>query len=147
MVPGDSLGHDGQVGTGETPPNETDDQGRRTGLWIEPDVHGGVMRGEYVDGLRVGIWRHISPQGRIRSEGGYAEGQLHGPWTWWRTNGSKLQEGVFDSGVRTGRWRRWSAEGKLLDEGDYQGEKKVGTWVSYHPDGSVKATKEHRHSA
>jgi antitoxin component YwqK of YwqJK toxin-antitoxin module len=103
-----------------------------------PDHH---VTHQYVDGVRVGTWRHLSPQGRLRSEGGYAEGQLDRPWTWWRTDGSQLQEGAFDNGVRMGRWRRWSAVGALLDEGEYQGERKVGTWVTYHPDGSVKATK------
>lgn len=129
--------------TDQTPPNATDDQGRPTGPWVEPDEHGGVMRGDYADGERVGTWRHFSPKGQLRSEGGYAAGQLDGPWTWWRTDGSRLQEGTFDRGVRTGRWRRWSAAGALLDEGDYEGEKKVGPWVSYHPDGTVRATKEH----
>lgn len=62
-------------------------------------------------------------------------------------HGSKLQEGAFDRGERTGVWRRWSAAGALLDEGEYQGEKRVGTWVTYHPDGSVKATKNHRRPA
>lgn len=143
-APSGYLGDDRPVSTEDTPPNATDEQGRRTGLWEEADDHGGVMRGEYLDGERVGTWRHVSARGRLRSEGGYAGGQLHGRWTWWRTDGSKLQEGAFDHGDRTGLWRRWSAAGALLDEGEYQGETKVGTWVSYHPDGSVKATKAHR---
>lgn len=35
-------------------PNALDDQGRKTGRWTEPDPHGGVMVGSYLDGERHG---------------------------------------------------------------------------------------------
>jgi hypothetical protein len=67
----------GREPTGPTP-DACDDQGRRHGLWTDPDAHGGVMVGGYVDGLRQGRWRHLSTDGRLRSQGDYLDDQLHG---------------------------------------------------------------------
>ncbi len=124
-------------------PNALDEQGRRTGHWTEPDPHGGVMVGEYLEGQRHGLWQHYSSDGRLRSEGPYDHGTLHGTWTWYRANGVLLQRGDFDDDVKHGRWERWDAQGHPLDTGEYDHGRKAGDWTTYNPDGTVKAVKRH----
>lgn len=124
-------------------PNALDEQGRRTGHWTEPDPHGGVMVGEYLEGQRHGLWQHYSSDGRLRSEGPYDHGTLYGTWTWYRANGVLLQRGDFDDDVKHGRWERWDAQGHPLDTGEYDHGRKAGDWTTYNPDGTVKAVKRH----
>jgi TfoX/Sxy family transcriptional regulator of competence genes len=93
-------------------PNSLDAAGRKSGRWSERDPHGGTMTGEYLDGERVGQWRHFAGDGRLRSEGGYDRGELHGVWTWYRASGTLLQRGAFDQGTKEGAWERWDAQGQ-----------------------------------
>lgn len=72
----------------ETTPDAVDGQGRKQGQWTEPDSHGGVMVGAYVDDARDGEWKHVAADGRIRSEGTYAHGELDGEWTVFNADGS-----------------------------------------------------------
>ncbi|GAA4287955.1 hypothetical protein [Georgenia daeguensis] len=127
-------------------PNAVDGQGRKVGDWTEPDPHGGVMVGEYVDGERHGAWRHLAADGRLRSEGGYAAGALDGPWVWYRASGALMQRGGFSRGEKHGRWERWNPQGALIDSGEFDNGRKVGEWTVYNPDGSVRRTTNHRPS-
>ena len=126
-----------------TTPDEVDDEGRKHGLWTDPDPHGGVMVGTYVDDLRHGEWRHFATDGRLRAEGGFAEGELDGAWTWYRANGRLMQRGGFQRGAKHGVWERWNAAGDPLDRGSYDDNRKVGTWETFNADGSVKKTTRH----
>jgi antitoxin component YwqK of YwqJK toxin-antitoxin module len=125
-------------------PDEKDAQGRKTGMWTEPDPHGGVMVGEYVEGERHGVWRHYFADGTLRAEGGFEHGKVHGEWVWYRSSGGVMQRGGFDHDQKHGTWTRWNAAGQLIDSGDYDNGKKAGEWTTYNPDGTVKRTVTHR---
>ncbi|MCN0152043.1 toxin-antitoxin system YwqK family antitoxin [Salinispora arenicola] len=124
--------------------DEKDARGRKTGLWTDPDPHGGVMVGEYVEGERQGTWRHFSADGRLRAEGGFDKGTVHGEWVWHRSSGEIMQRGGFDHGRKHGTWTRWNTAGEMVDRGDYANDKKVGEWTTFNPDGTVKRTVTHR---
>ena len=125
-------------------PDRTDASGRKTGVWTDPDPHGGVMVGEYVEGERHGTWRHYFADGRLRAEGGFERGVVHGEWVWYRASGGLLQRGGFERGHKHGTWTRWNAAGALIDSGDYDHDRKAGEWNTYHPDGSIRRTVTHR---
>ncbi|WJL95356.1 hypothetical protein QSU92_15670 [Microbacterium sp. ET2] len=124
-------------------PNATDDAGRKTGPWTDPDPHGGVMIGSYVDGARDGVWRHLSSDGRLRASGGFSGGELDGEWRWYRSDGAPMQRGAFHRGRKTGTWERWDAAGRAIDRGDYRDDRKVGEWLRFGPDGEVSKTTRH----
>lgn len=124
--------------------NETDAAGNRTGVWEEPDPHGGTMHGEYVDGQRHGRWEHRFVDGRVRSEMTYEAGAIAGPVTWYRSTGGLLQKGSFVNDEKHGFWQRWTAAGILIDEGEFDHGVKTGEWVYYAPDGAVKRRTVHR---
>lgn len=140
--PGPGRGHD--VSAPLERPNAVDGHGRKTGEWAEPDSHGGLMVGTYVDGERHGTWRHFSAGGALRSEGGYDRGVLHGPWTWYRATGGLLQRGGFAHGDKHGYWERWTAAGTLVDSGHWEHGRKTGEWTYYDTDGSIRKTTTHR---
>ena len=125
-------------------PNESDEQGRKVGMWTESDPHGGVMVGEYLDGKRHGVWRHLFADGSVRSEGSYDSGVVDGDWTWYRSTGGLLQRGGFLGSEKHGLWERWDAEGNLIDSGTWDRGRKTGEWTYYNPDGSIKRTTKHR---
>lgn len=128
---------------GETP-DAVDDQGRKTGPWTDPDSHGGVMVGSYVDGERHGTWRHYATDGQLRSEGDFDHGELHGAWTWYRVTGGLMQRGGFDRGEKHGLWERWNAKGEPIDSGSFDHGRKTGEWTTFNPDGTVKRVTTHK---
>lgn len=132
----------GGEGPGPTP-DAVDDLGRRQGLWTDADPHGGVMVGTYVEGVRQGGWRHLSADGRLRSEGGFVDGELDGEWTWYRSNGLTMQRGSFRRGAKHGVWERWNTAGEPVDRGAYDQDRRTGEWHAFHPDGSVRRVTRH----
>lgn len=125
-------------------PNLTDAEGRKVGRWREPDPHGGVMEGEYVEGRRHGEWAHYFADGSVRSRGTFRDDLVEGEWVWNRSSGGLLQRGSFLAGEKHGLWERWSVDGSRIDSGHFDRGKKVGEWVVFNPDGSVKKTTRHR---
>lgn len=124
--------------------NLTDDAGHKTGVWREPDEHGGYLIGTYRHGQRVGTWQHHFANGDLRSEGEYKAGALHAPWVWYRKDGQVMQCGGFLEGVKHGTWQRWSAAGWQIDEGDFDLGTRVGEWKKFGPDGSITKVTRHR---
>ncbi|MEQ1737471.1 MAG: hypothetical protein ABL886_13835 [Rhodoglobus sp.] len=124
--------------------NQLDSGGRKTGFWEEPDPHGGVVSGGYVDGERDGPWTHLFADGRVRSEFTYVAGQLSGECIWYRATGGLLQKGGFLADEKHGFWQRWTADGVPIDEGHFDRGVKTGEWIYYAPDGSVKKTTVHK---
>jgi antitoxin component YwqK of YwqJK toxin-antitoxin module len=127
--------------------NRLDDAGLRTGFWEEPDPHGGVISGVYVDGERSGLWKHHFANGSVRSECHYVNGELTGECIWYRQAGGLLQKGGFLAGEKHGFWQRWTAGGVPIDEGEFDRGTKSGPWTYFAPDGSVKKTTTHRPKA
>ena len=124
--------------------NEFDAAGLKTGRWEEPDPHGGTIAGEYLDGQRTGLWRHLFRDGGVRSEFHYVDGELTGECAWFRPSGELRQQGGFLNGEKHGRWKRWTDRGIPIDEGEFEHGSKTGSWTYYKPDGSIKKTTNHR---
>lgn len=69
-------------------PDAVDGQGRKQGQWTEPDSHGGVMVGAYVDDARDGEWTRWSPKGDLLDRGTFDAGRKVGEWTVFNADGS-----------------------------------------------------------
>ena len=124
--------------------NQFDAEGRKSGPWEEDDPHGGVISGDYVDGVREGLWVHHFRDGAVRSECHYDAGELTGECVQYRQTGGLLHKGAFLQGEKHGFWQRWSNAGDLLDEGSFDRGKKSGVWTQYAPDRTVRKTTNHR---
>ncbi len=49
------------------------------------------MKGNYVDGVRDGVWNFWHPNGAKAKAGRYADGKLEGQWHVWREDGTLLR--------------------------------------------------------
>lgn len=98
-------------------------------LWHE---NGQVrLQGEYVDGVRDGLWLSWHPNGNRRGEGRLHREQRVGTWVMWDENGQKRSQLSYDEGVRHGMSTIWDADGNVIETGEYVRNKKHGTWVTY----------------
>ena len=85
-------------------------------LWFDNGLP--KMRGQYVEGKRVGrfIWWHSN--GNKQLEGGYVKGNKTGLWVWRHKNGMKAIEGSYEDDIAAGIWKWWDAEGNVKAEED-----------------------------
>ena len=76
------------------------------------------MKGQYVDGNRVGRFTWWHANGNKQLEGEYERGNKVGLWTWRHENGMKSIEGNYENGKAVGIWRWWQTDGKIEAEED-----------------------------
>lgn len=89
------------------------------------------LQGEYVDGVREGLWRSWHANGKNRGEGRLHRNRRIGTWIMWDENGQKRSELAYDVGLRHGRSTVWDADGNVIETGEYVRKKKHGIWVTY----------------
>ena len=89
------------------------------------------MQGEYIDGVRDGLWRSWWSDGIMRGEGRLYRNKRIGTWTMWHENGQKRIETSYDKGLTHGRSTTWDAEGNVVETGEYVRKKKHGIWITY----------------
>ena len=89
------------------------------------------MQGEYLDGVREGLWRSWYSDGRMRGEGRLHRNKRVGTWTMWHDNGQKRIETTYDKGLAHGRSTSWDADGNVIETGEYVRKKKHGIWITY----------------
>jgi antitoxin component YwqK of YwqJK toxin-antitoxin module len=94
------------------------------------------VAGDYdADGLRSGVWRFWSEDGRLAREIEYLAGVREHAAREWHPNGAPAAEGFYVAGEREGRWRWWDARGQPMGEAAYAG----GTRVSMTPPPAPRA--------
>ncbi len=89
------------------------------------------LQGEYVDGVREGLWLSWHPNGNNRGEGRLHRDRRIGTWIMWHDNGRKRSEGTYDKGLKHGRSTAWDADGNVIKTGEYVRNKKHGIWINY----------------
>ncbi|AYB32416.1 rhomboid family intramembrane serine protease [Chryseolinea soli] len=109
------------------------------------------MKGQYLRGMKNGIFLYYSERGTYTSAGRYDKEESIGRWEIYHWNG-KLESEVFYNGqgytrsvwdslgnpqVENGRGKaiRWYATGQVSEEGPYQNGRRDGDWYGFHPDG------------
>jgi len=80
------------------------------------------VAGDYdADGLRIGVWRFWSEDGKLAREVEYIAGVREHAAREWHPNGAPAVEGFYVAGEREGRWRWWDVNGRLTGEVAYSG--------------------------
>jgi antitoxin component YwqK of YwqJK toxin-antitoxin module len=75
------------------------------------------VAGDYdADGLRIGVWRFWSEDGKLAREVEYLAGVREHAAREWHPNGAPAVEGFYIAGEREGRWRWWDTNGRLTRE-------------------------------
>ena len=74
-------GADEKSGTEEETVNQTDTNGKKTGVWETKHKNGKIKeRGEYEDDKRVGEWKFYDKSGKLTTTGEYVNGIAEGEW-------------------------------------------------------------------
>jgi antitoxin component YwqK of YwqJK toxin-antitoxin module len=112
--------------------------GQEDGDFIEYADSGGVItKGQYVEGLREGIWtyelgnyrsigkytddqqdslwkEYYIDDNKVRFQGNYNQGRPDGTHTWYYPDGKKQIEGQYTMGVMEDKWRYYDEQGNLF---------------------------------
>lgn len=128
--------------------NQTDEQGRKQGIWESFDSEGNLESVRlYSNGLRCG--KEILY---------YANGQVYARNHWscdssfeyldslclvYHENGQVQLESWYDDGEPVGEWRYFSETGVLLTRQNYANGLREGVWEFYRPDGTLHFTMDY----
>lgn len=85
------------------------------------------MAGEYVEGVRDGLWQWWYPDGRKKAECHYVDGI--GEFRSWYESGRPLHVGKYDNEQRTGTWVEYFESGGKHMEGAYLDDQQHGVWT------------------
>lgn len=89
------------------------------------------VQGDYIDGVREGLWLSWHLNGSNRGEGRLHRDRRVGTWTTWHDNGQKRSEAAYEVGLAHGKSTTWDKDGNVLKTGTYARNKKHGTWIEY----------------
>jgi antitoxin component YwqK of YwqJK toxin-antitoxin module len=144
--------------------NQTDEQGRRTGKWVDYHANGKKRyEGTFKDGYEVGTFRYYNGMGVLVTEliysqkGEYAEakifyndgkvkaeGRFHkrkkdGVWKYYAHDPYYLaKEESYKDGVKDGRWRIYYPDGQLSSEINWKDGLREGPWLEYFENGDPR---------
>ena len=118
-------------------------RGRPHGLSIQySDSATIVAKGEYVDGEREGFW--IEHVGHAREEGNYVMGLKNGMWKTYHKDGQPYHAGNFVQGDADGRHVFYYPDGTLKEEQYYVMGRRDKNWKKYYENGGLFLTITYR---
>ena len=92
------------------------------------------------NGLRTGEWVEYYDNGQIRYKGYFFEGKREGEWVLYHNNGKLFSKGFYVEGKQTGEWEFYYEDGQLWYKGSFSEGKKTGEFVYYYENGQIKST-------
>jgi hypothetical protein len=100
-----------------------------------------VEKGEFVNGLKNGVWVTYSRTGKLIRQLNYDNGLLNGKAELFYINGEPKLIGQFENSNKTGRWVYYTEKGKILLEGSYDSNKPIGIWTINNDKGKKPVVK------
>ena len=79
-------------------------------VYKELDI--GKIEGEYLAGVRHGIWQKYNRIGEPLMLGEYDNGRKTGVWKHWYINGNKKLNAKFNDDILNGTYREWYEDGR-----------------------------------
>ena len=107
--------------------------------WWEAKPAAIDMVGERVQHGPANLW---FDNGLPKMRGQYVEGNRVGRFIWWHSNGTKQLEGGYEKGIKNGRWIWRHKNGMKAIEGNYENDVAIGVWKWWDEDGNVKAEED-----
>lgn len=105
---------------------------------ITPDLNGKyertcndvlIEKGEFVGGLKDGVWITFSRKGKLIRKLNYDRGLLSGKVELFYLNGNPKVIGQFENGNKIGQWSYYTKKGKILSEGSFENNKPIDIWT------------------
>jgi antitoxin component YwqK of YwqJK toxin-antitoxin module len=88
-------------------------------------------------GRRIGDWKLLYQDGKVRAQGKYIAGMREGNWVYFYPNGKQEQTGVYKMDWPTGMWKWYYGNGALHREEMYRNGKEDGSSIEYDTLGVV----------
>ena len=90
-----------------------------------------IEEGEFVNGLKNGVWITNSRKSMLTRKLNYHNGLLHGKVELFYINGKPKLTGQFENGSKIGKWTYYTDKGKVLAEGFYNSNIPIDIWSIY----------------
>ncbi len=87
--------------------------GEPNGPWLST-VHGWREEGEYVEGIKEGVWKFFYPNNQLLYQGKYVDDTPDEKHEWYYSNGMLKISGNYAMGVREGEWKYFDEAGQLF---------------------------------
>lgn len=95
--------------------NRPKPKAKKNGKWKEYNKHAILIsEGNYIDGLKDGLWRFYYDSGELMIEEYYDLGKKHGPYTMYHRNGVIGSQGQFKNDLREGFFQCFDESGKMI---------------------------------
>ncbi|MDR2038349.1 MAG: hypothetical protein LBQ60_10550 [Bacteroidales bacterium] len=118
---------------------ETYEKGKLNGMSVQySDSATVAAKGEYVEGEREGEW--MINVGDVREEGNYVFGLKDGVWKTYYEDGKLYHRGNFIQGNPDGRHEFYYPDGTLKEEQYYVMGRRERNWKKYYENGSLFLT-------
>lgn len=98
----------------------------------------GLMEGEFLEGLRHGLWQTFNRIGEPMMIGYYDEGRKNGKFEQWYDDGKRRHReliATFINDQYDGIYREWYENGKKSIVGTYQNGREQGPYKEWHENG------------
>lgn len=110
--------------------------GRKVGTWVRFDARGNPVReAQWMANELQGTLRSYHPNGQLREEGEMLQGHKHGRWRAWFPSGELETDQYYVCGVLWGPSKAYYPSGKLHTAGSFERGRKVGEWKIYSETG------------
>ncbi|HNX25738.1 MAG TPA: hypothetical protein PKG60_16950 [Spirochaetota bacterium] len=87
--------------------------GERNGEWTYNNGDN-TEKGNYIVGLKDGLWKAFYPDGKLRFKGEFIQGNPNGHHTFFYENGKVMEERYYNNGMRTKTWKKFSEMGEVI---------------------------------
>lgn len=94
--------------------------------------------GNYVQGLKKGLWQYFWPNGKIREEGVFVENQKDGIWKRFHKNGDLWAEESYSNGLPHGTHSEYWNNDQVKVTANYSEGQLDGDFISYYANGSLR---------
>ena len=81
--------------------------------------------GNYIVGLRDGMWRYLDDEGNVLYRGRYVQDNPDGYHFYYYANGRIKEEQYYDMGLRHRTWKKYDEEGLLEMTITYRNDEEV----------------------
>lgn len=84
----------------------------KEGHWVEGE-NGYREEGDYLEGVRDGIWKYYYSGDLLYFEGKFVDGTPDGLHKWYYKNGKVMRQGKYVMGLKEGDWKYYNEEGRV----------------------------------
>ena len=96
-----------------------------------------IIEGNYIKGIKEGLWQEYYKNGQLRTKGIYIGGKKDGLWREYHENGNSSSEVNYKEGKKVGLFKNYYSDGQIKGRINYKEGKEHGLIELYHENGKL----------